>query len=119
MRIRSSIQTTLAGFLILALGTVVAVVGVAPYRTVGGELLRNPDFATGLTGWERPVNENVVHQGPVLRLHLDNNTGDSRIEQRIGNPERFHRLRLSADIKSHGVVPGEKAWHRSRLMLSS
>jgi len=119
MRIRSSIQTTLAGFLILTLGTIIAVVWVEPYRQVGGELLRNPDFATGLTGWEQPVSENVVHQGPVLRLHLDDNTGDARIEQRIGNPERFHRLRLSADIKSHGVVPGEKAWHRARLILSS
>jgi len=100
------IHTTLYGFILLAVGTLAAVDWVEPYQQTGNELLKNHDFSAGLSGWEQAVAGKVVLQGPLLRLHLDDNTGDARVEQGIDNAGKIRLLRLAADIKSRDIDPG-------------
>jgi len=109
----------LAVFLILVSGTIIAVVYVEPYQQVSDELLLNNNFSKDFLCWNKSGTGKASRQNHILRFQQEDNAGEVRVEQKIENPGKYHRLRLSADIKSFEIIPGEKSWHRARLILSS
>ncbi len=103
-------------FLLLVLGTL----ALAQTRfSFGNEsLLPNLDFQSGLAGWEvRPAESAVSAANGVLSLAQPDHSQFIVVWQALPEVQRFRYLRLSAEMKTDGVVQGELFWQKARIVL--
>ena len=108
-------------FFILSAATLLLGSGFERYQPKGSELLENTSFAGQAASWNisGPAGSVVVEEGGAIRLHSVDPTQNISVTQRVADPGRFRLLRLSADLRTEKVVPGEKGWETARLILSS
>lgn len=112
---------TIAAMLGLAVLTLLFARFYDPYRVVGPEILVDPGFAEGLANWGfyGPAGSVVPGAGGIIRLQSADPAKSVGLYQKIGEPQRFSRLRLAGSLKTTAVVAGSKSWHRARLVLAS
>lgn len=111
----------LAVFVVLTLATVLLGVFYDAYEPVGPELLVNADFRLGFAHWTvaGPSGAVELEEGRTARLHSSDPGGHVSVTQSIPHAGRFKLLRLSGEMRTEGVVRGEKSWQAARLILSS
>ena len=107
-------------FALLALITLLYSFLFDPYRPMGPELLDNGDFSQGLAQWQTFEASRTVAllEGATVRLHSENPEGTVSLRQKIFDPVRFGRLRLSGEIRTRGVQGGKRDWQQARLVLA-
>lgn len=91
------------------------------YESIGSELLINSEFGDGFTHWGqsgRGVAE-ISRDTKVIALRADEPSADVAVRQSLSNPQRFHLLRLSGELKADNIRPGKHFWHKGRLVLAS
>jgi len=113
-------STKLIIFCLLAALTSGSALFIDRYRESGPELLTNPLFADGLTGWQINGDQaGVAVKAGVLSLtSLDSSKNVGIIQPITVRPE-LTLVRLSGIISSQQIKAGKKNWHKGRLLLAS
>ena len=91
------------------------------YAVSGPELLKNPQFETGLNQWQHSgagISALTDEPGTVVLSSQDPATL-AHVTQSISAPQHFHLLRFSADLKTLNVKKGDANWKVARLLLVS
>ena len=102
------------GYLIvLATATAWFILSVPQYERDGDNLLQNPSFTSGISGW------NIVGVGSAertldqaARLHIVDKNHSISLRQIVNRPENADSILLSAAALSQGIDPGGKPWER-------
>ena len=92
------------------------------FRPVAGELAANLDFAQGLRGWGGGIGGVGLTETDGRRaLLLDRRPGGPIpfVFQGLEAPRRFTHLRFAAELRTEGVVPGDKRLQRAGAVLWS
>lgn len=92
------------------------------YTAVGPELLVDPGFQAGFTHWDLTGLGSAVITGPgEITLHAGEKERGAgvAVRQWLGEPQRYRLLRLSGELKADDIRPGERFWHKGRLVLAS
>lgn len=108
-------------FLCFATATLLIGISYDRYEPVGPEILINADFSRGLDGWrlKGPSGNIVLEEPGTVRLHTNKPNTHVSLTQSIDDPRRFVLVRLSADMRTEGVVAGQRNWQKARLIMSS
>jgi VanZ family protein len=96
--------------------------GYDRYESVGPELLANPGFSEGFVHWERSgLGQATITSPGEITLRADENQRGAgvAVRQSLPEPQRYRLLRLSAELKAQAIQPGERFWHKGRLVLVS
>ncbi len=88
---------------------------VEPYVDISAELLMNPSFQKGPAHWQISNTLNAWHSGAIRLMNQDRNSGVS-LRQIVKKPTSGY-VRLAADARLEGVVPGPEAWQKARIGL--
>lgn len=90
------------------------------YEPVGPELLMDRNFRHGFTHWSRSGRGVAEIKGDkTVVLRASEPSADVAVRQSLANPERYSLLRLSGELKAEDIHPGDRFWHRGRLVLAS
>lgn len=117
--LNNTVFQKLAAILLLCVLTVVFFENYQHYEIDGKDLLNNSDFAQGLDGWENSGSSGSISVNNRMELRIDS-TDNRRVvyvRQHIKNTSKYHFLRFSGEMKTGGVVRGEKHWQTARLMV--
>ena len=109
---------------LLCFGTILFSVVYNQHQATGPNLLRNPDFKSGLTGWQATSGATVSTQtddrhGGILAITNtpSNIKQSSSVTQTVHVPHGHQLLILSCDARTLNVVPGKKPWEKARVAL--
>jgi len=107
-------------FIIFAFVSLIVACFINKYDVVRDQLLLNPEFSSGLVGWEDYENFGyVTTRNKVLVLHSSNAKNRVRVWQRffVNDKPRHVDLRLQAIVRCENVLEGDKPWNVARLLL--
>lgn len=88
------------------------------------EMLANPGMTANAASWNQPAGVASVidgaalgQKGPVLRIAATAPGWHMANQWSLPLPAGTRSLKLSARVKTEGIVPGANAWDRPRLMM--
>jgi len=99
-------------FIFLGIITIGSVFLIDPYEQSGLEMLENESWLIS-----KPKKGVALVDGDGLYLSSSDAGKGTSIRQTVKSRGGFFQVRLSADIRSRDVVPGEKSWNKARLLL--
>jgi hypothetical protein len=89
----------------------------ARFEVIGGELLRNGDFAAGEAAWQGPWTDDGTRQdGQVLTVRTDT-PRPLLFRQIVERPAGVAFVRLTFDARYHDIRGPTKSWHRALVSV--
>lgn len=117
----NSVSCKVTALLLLSIGTILFFNLYEKYSVIGPELIRNARFDSNLVEWKHTP-YGILSLAPAVdgvRLHSEVPTMLVQISQINPGADRYPLLRLSCDIKTHNVSPGQERWMTARVDLVS
>ncbi len=103
---------------ILTFATLLALINYPKYSVSGEELLSNPTFSNGFTGWEKHGKSAAFSQrDDVTVLSQESAKHNSRLMQNIKGDELAGVYLVTTQLGSTNIVPGSEEWQNGALVL--